>query len=148
MRGILKLGLVLLLMTIGLMMFAEIPKVKASITEFKAGFFTLGDIIIFSYKDGLSVSIYDSTGTLLTTQSLDRGEHYFYHPGAGVFYAIGNQAFSVLVGDPVTNYVMGYFAANDSYYGVAKEFYTYVAADQQVITFAYSSGTTDRKSNV
>jgi hypothetical protein len=113
------------------------------VTEFKAGFFTFGDIIIFSYKDGLTVKIYNSTGTLLTTQPLNRGEHYFYHPGAGVFYAIGNQAFSVLVGDPVTHSVMGYFAADDSYYGVAKEFYTYVVADQQVIVFAYSSGTTD-----
>jgi len=113
------------------------------ITEYKAGFFTLGDIILFSYQDGLSVSIYDSSGTLLTTQSLDKGEHYFYHPGVGVYYAIGNKAFSVLIGDPITNNVVGYFAANASYYGVANEFYTYVSSDQDVIAFAYKSGTTN-----
>ncbi len=131
------------LFSMGLIMFANVKTTYAPTTEFKAGFFTLGDIVIFSYKDGLTVNIYDSTGTLLTTQSLNRGEHYFHHVGQGVYYAVGNQPFSVLIGDPVTNYVMGYFAANDSYYGVAKEFYTYVSADQDVIVFAYESGTTD-----
>lgn len=135
---------VALLLVIAFLCVATITKeVQAPITEFKAGFFTLGDIILFSYEDGLTVSIYDSGGTLLTTQSLDKGEHYFYHPGAGVYYAIGNKPYSLLMGDPITNYVVGYFTSNDSYYGVAKEFYTYTARDQDVIVFAYSSGTTN-----
>jgi len=111
-------------------------------TEFKAGFFTLGDIILFSYRDSLTVSIYNSSGTLLTTQFLDEGEHYFQHFAAGVYSAVGNKPFSILIGDPITNNVSGYFAANDSYHGVANEFYTYVSSDQDVITFAYKSGTT------
>ena len=111
-------------------------------TEFKAGFFTLGDIILFSYRDSLTVSIYNSSGTLLTTEFLDEGEHYFYHFDAGVYSAVGNKPFSVLIGDPIANGAQGYFAADDSYYGVANEFYTYVSSDQDVITFAYKSGTT------
>jgi hypothetical protein len=132
-----------LLISASLMVFAVTPKVKAPVSEFKAGFFTLGDIIIFSYKDGLTVNIYNSTGTLLATQSMNKGDHYFYHGITGVYYAIGNQPFSILIGDPVTLYVLGYFVANDSYYGVAKEFYTYVSSDQDVIVFSYKSGTTD-----
>lgn len=117
-------------------------EVKASPTEYKAGFFTLGDIVIFSYQDGLTIDIYDAAGNLLTTQSLNRGDHYFYSVAMGVYYAIGNQPYSVLIGDPVTSYVMGYFAANDFYKGVAEEFYTYTAQDQDVIVFAYESGIT------
>jgi hypothetical protein len=142
MKRAINLVLIALLISASLMVFAVTPKVKASVAEFKAGFFTLGDIIIFSYEDGLSVSIYDSIGTLLTTQAMNTGDHFYYHPGAGVYYAIGNKPFSLLMGDPITNYVCGYFSANDSYYGVANEFYTWTAEDQDVIVFAYNSGDT------
>ena len=116
---------------------------EADTSVFKAGFFTLGDIVIFSYEDNLEIKIYDSSDVLLTTQSMDAGDHYTYSPGSGVYYAIGDKPFSILIGDPVTKYVHGYFAANDSYYGVATEFYTYSSSDQDVITFAYKNGITE-----
>jgi hypothetical protein len=137
-------SIIAVLLVVSALCAAALPReAQAAPPEFKSGFFTLGDIILFSYRDGLTVSIYDASGTLLTTQSLDKGGHYFYHTSAGVYYAIGDKPYSVLIGDPVTNYVMGFFAANDFYQGVAKEFYTYACIDQDVIVFAYKSGTTD-----
>jgi len=149
MRNIEKLGkwksfmlftlVVLLIIPITL----QVKNVNANAVKFKAGFFTLGDIIIFSYENGLNVSLYNATGALLTSQSLDAGDHYFFHDQPGVYYAVGNKPYSILIGDPITTYVNGYFAANTSYYGVAKEFYTYTSSDHDVIVFAYNNGTTE-----
>ncbi|MHA2248461.1 MAG: vWA domain-containing protein [Candidatus Hodarchaeales archaeon] len=133
-------------LVIGVLSFAIVPETtyaSPGTTEYKSGFFTLEDVIIFSYDDGLEFSIYDSAGTWLITETLDKGEHYYYHPGEGVYSIIGNQPYSLLTGDPISNYICGYFAADDSYRGVANEFYTYTSSDQDVIVFAYSSGTTN-----
>jgi hypothetical protein len=115
----------------------------AAAKEFKTVFFSFGDVVVFSYQDGLTFSIYSSNGTKITTQSLDKGKAYLSQPGKGVYRAVGDKPFSVLMGDPVSASIMGYFAADDSFRGVAKEFYSYVASDQDVIVFAYSKGATD-----
>ncbi|MEJ2250051.1 MAG: hypothetical protein P8Y70_14040 [Candidatus Lokiarchaeota archaeon] len=121
----------------------ELSYASPDSSEYKAGFFTLHDIIIFSYNDGLEYSIFDSTGVEIITGVLDKGEHEYYQPGEGVYSIIGNKPYSVMTGDPINNYVCGYFSADDSYRGVANEFYTYTARDQDVIVFAYSSGITN-----
>lgn len=132
------------LVTIASLLIVMFPMaVQASPDEFEAGFFTLTDIIVFSYHDSTTIDIYDSTGSLLTTQTMDKGDHYYYNPGEGVYRVIGDKPYSLLTGDPITNYVNGYFAANDTYRGVAEEFYTYTTDDHDVIVFAYNSGTTD-----
>ena len=74
---------------------------------------------------------------------MNKGDHYLYSTGSGSYSAIGNKPFSILIGDPVTHGIMGYFAADDSFSGVAKEFYSYVSSDQDVIMFAYSGGVTE-----
>ena len=122
---------------------ALIPVEVNAAKEFKTVFYSFGDVIIFSYHDGLTVSIYSSNGTKLTTQSLNMGGSYFFHPGEGVYHAVGDKPFSILMGDPVSARIMGYFAADDSFRGVSNEFYSYVAEDQDVIVFAYNKGTTD-----
>src|SRR4030042_1420493 len=122
---------------------ALIPVEVNAAKEFKTVFYSFGDVIIFSYHDGLTVSIYSSNGTKLTTQSLNMGGSYFFHPGEGIYHAVGDKPFSILLGDPVSARIMGYFAADDSFRGVSNEFYSYVAEDQDVIVFAYNKGTTD-----
>ena len=121
---------------------ASIPVEVNAAKEFKTVFYSFGDVIIFSYQDGLTVSIYSSNGTKLTTKSLDKGAQYFFKPGKGVYHAVGDKPYAVLMGDPVSANIMGYFAADDSFRGVSKEFYSYVAEDQDVIVFSYGRGTT------
>ena len=109
--------------------------------------FTVADVIFFSYKDGTMVALFDSSGTLIWNNNgnpLNKGEHTHIAVSQGVYTACGSEKFAVLTGDPITRYVVGYYAMDQNGYGASMEFYTwvpYIYEHCSFIIFAYQDNT-------
>jgi len=109
--------------------------------------FTVADVIFFSYVDGTMLALYDSLGTLIWNNGgnpLDKGGHAHVAVPQGVYTACGSEKFAVLTGDPITRYVLGYYAMDQNGYGVSTELYTWVPqlyGHCSFIIFAYEDNT-------
>jgi len=109
--------------------------------------FTVADIIFFSYKNDTKVALYDSRGRLIWDNDgkpLNKGEHAHIAVSRGVYTACGSEKFAVLTGDPITRYVVGYYAMDQNGYGTSTEFYTWVPSIYghcSFIVFAYEDNT-------
>lgn len=109
--------------------------------------FTVADVIFFSYVDGTMLALYDSSGTLIWNNGgspLNKGGHAHVAVPQGVYTACGSEKFAVLTGDPITRYVVGYYAMDQNGYGVSTEFYTWVPqiyGHCSFIVFAYHDNT-------
>jgi len=130
---------------IGVIHTAGMREVSTSLA-YSSYIFTTDDIIFFSYEDGTTVEVYDSTGNPVPVEPniLDKGEHTYVNTSQGVYLVAGSNKFAVLTGDATTNSVSGYYAMNAEGYGVSREFYTYVPAlyeHCEFIVFAYGNGT-------
>jgi uncharacterized repeat protein (TIGR01451 family) len=91
--------------------------------------FTISDVVFFSYENNTMFELYDSTNTLIWNNSglpSDKGDHALVNVPEGVYRATGSNKFAVLSGDPITNYVMGYYAMDQNGFGTSTEFYTWV----------------------
>jgi cell wall-associated NlpC family hydrolase len=91
--------------------------------------FTVADVIFFSYVDGTMLALYDSSETLIWNNGgnpLNKGGHAHVAVPQGVYTACGSEKFAVLTGDPITRYVLGYYAMDQNGYGVSTELYTWV----------------------
>lgn len=122
--------------------------------EYNSYIFTTEDIIFFSYEDGTQLEIYDTAGLLIWPYGppviLDKGEHRLIQSGIyqGVYKVTGSNKFAVLMGDPVTSGVSGYYAMDADGLGTSTEFYTYVPQEsywvgerQLFIVFGYEPNT-------
>ncbi|CAD7774595.1 Repeat domain in Vibrio, Colwellia, Bradyrhizobium and Shewanella [Candidatus Methanoperedenaceae archaeon GB37] len=123
---------------------------SVELTEVAAGdvtsyIFTVADVIFFSYEDGTSLKLYNSTGTLIWSGLLDKGKHHHETVPTGVYRAVGSRPFAVLTGDPVTRTVCGYYAMDQNGYGASTELYTWVPSHawdgEKFIIFAYEDNT-------
>lgn len=107
--------------------------------------YTFTDLVIFSYADNSYFYVIDANGTKLDSVSLNENEFYVFSPGNGVFTIEGNQSFSLLIGDPVSHSVMGYFAVDESGSPLSTRLNTYMPVNQysgeHFIVFAYNDGT-------
>jgi hypothetical protein len=109
--------------------------------------FTVADVIFFSYVDGTMLAVYDSSGNLIWDNGgnpLDKGGHAYVSVPQGVYTACGSEKFAVLSGDPITRYVVGYYAMDQNGFGTSTELYTWVPqlyGHCSFIVFAYEDNT-------
>ncbi|MBN2175139.1 MAG: T9SS type A sorting domain-containing protein [Bacteroidales bacterium] len=113
--------------------------------DFATTVYTFGNITVFSYFNGTEVSIYDSFGTLIASESLDADEYYNYLASSGIYRVESNNTFTVLVGDAITSYVNGYFAVDESGRGTSTKLNTWMMSSfdyyDDFIVFAYQDNT-------
>ncbi|MEW6194867.1 MAG: CARDB domain-containing protein [Bacteroidota bacterium] len=108
--------------------------------------YTFDNITVFSYFDNTTVSIYNSTGALQETRTLNLDTYYNFNFGSGVFRIVGNKTYTVLVGDAITSQVNGYFAVDEAGRAVSTKLNTWMStswggADNDFIVFAYNDNT-------
>ncbi len=107
--------------------------------------YTFTDLVVFSYHNGTTIYILDNTGTTIDSVSLNENQYHVFSPGAGIYTLEGNNPFSLLVGDPVTNQVLGYFAVDQSGRPLATRLNTYLPKDyysgERFTVFAYENNT-------
>lgn len=115
-------------------------------------FYTLSEIYLFSYFDDASLEVKDSVGTVIWSGTLDKGEHQHLTPGEGIYSAEGSKPYTVLVGAPKTDTVVGYYAVDCEGKGTSKELYTYICppsyTGSKFIVFAYTDYTDVTITNV
>jgi uncharacterized repeat protein (TIGR01451 family) len=109
--------------------------------------FTVADVVFFSYSDGTMLELYDSSDNLVWNNggvALDKGGHALVTVSEGVYLAQGSEKFAVLTGDPISLYVMGYYAMDQDGYGASTEIYTWVPQlydHCKFVIFAYHDDT-------
>ena len=91
--------------------------------------YTHSDILIFSYTDSTQFEVYNSASSLVWSGTVNAGGHkgLTYSDGisAGTYKIKGTNPYSVLIGDELTSYVMGYYAFDKDGKGLSTKFYTY-----------------------
>ena len=79
---------------------APLPKVRPG-AVFSSLFFTLDDIMIFSYFSDTKLEILKQSGELVKQAVMDAGETLYEKVGEGVFSARATKPFALLIGDGV-----------------------------------------------
>ena len=106
---------------------------------------TFADIIVFSYFDNTNFYIRNATGVPIDSVMLHRDQYYIFSTGTGVYRVEANQSFTVLIGDPITNSVMGYYAVDESGSPLSTRLNTYMPktswSGEHFIVFAYHDQT-------
>lgn len=110
--------------------------------------YTHSDLILFGYHENTYFEVKDASGVLVWSGSLDDGEHQELITEAGVFRITGTSPYSVLTGDAATNWVLGYYALDDSGRAVSTRLHTYQVDWESYyyypahfLVFAYENGT-------
>ena len=101
-------------------------QLKKQFKDFYSMFFTLQDIIIFGYEDNTNIVIKDQDDNVIWEGQLNKGQQKVLNVNRGVYKAYGNNKFSILTGDPVSNLVSGYYAMDQEGYGASTDIYTWV----------------------
>ena len=96
---------------------------------FSSLFYTLDDIMIFSYFPNTNLEIVKPSGELVKQSVLDTGETLYEKVGQGVFSVRATKPFALLIGDPISKSVMGYHALGIDGRPLGREFYTYQPKD-------------------
>lgn len=106
--------------------------------------FTFSDIVVFSYFDNTIVNVYDQSSTPIGSDTLNSDEYRVFSPGEGIYRIEGNNTYSVLIGDPISNFVLGYFAVNENGSPLSTRLNTYMPQEfstDHFIIFAYEDNT-------
>jgi len=106
--------------------------------------YTLSDIIIFSYEDSTVMVVLNAGGSTIWSGLMQEGGYQHIMSGSGVFQIISNKEFSVLIGDPISDQVQGYFAVDNHNRCVAERFFTLQTSNYGgavFIVFAYEDST-------
>jgi hypothetical protein len=107
--------------------------------------YTFSDLVVFSYFDNSTFLLLSNFGTHIDSVTLNENEYHVFSPGAGVYRVEGSNSFTLLIGDPVSRSVMGYFAVNESGRPLSTRLNTYMPSNsfsgEYFIVFAYSDNT-------
>lgn len=107
--------------------------------------YTFQDIVLFSYFDQSIFFLIAQDGSPLDTVALNKDEFHSFSPGAGIFRIECNNSFSVLIGDPISQIILGYFAVNESGSPLSTRLNTYMPKDwfgpEKFIVFGYHDNT-------
>ncbi len=118
---------------------------KVASDSFETTVYTYADIVIFSYFDNTNIKIYDSGSNLIEEFTLKADTLHRLTPGSGVYHIVGSTSFTVLIGDPITNYVNGYFAVDQAGRAVSTKLNTWMMTtygySSDFIVFAYEDNT-------
>jgi len=131
------------------MMPAQPPRVATSFLDdtfvFATTTYTFQDIVLFSYFNESVFYLISQDSVPLDTVYLDANQFHSFSPGAGIYRIEGNNSFSLLIGDPVSQSVMGFFAVDESGSPVSTRLNTFMPASywggEHFIVFAYNDGT-------
>jgi hypothetical protein len=107
--------------------------------------FTFYDLVVFSYFNDSKFYLSDITGAVIDSVDLAEDQFHVFSPGEGIYRLAGNNSFTLLIGDPVSNTTMGFFAVDESGRALATRLNTYMP-DQSYdvelfIIFAYYDAT-------
>ncbi len=106
---------------------------------------TFEDLVVFSYFDQSSFSIFTADSSLVDSFTLDRGEYYATTPGNGIYQIESNHPHTLLGGDPITNSVMGFYAVGEGGRPLSTRILTYMPGDfwggEVFIVFGYKDNT-------
>lgn len=121
---------------------------KTSSMDYSTTVFTFGDITIFSYFDGTTVSVSNSSGTVVGSATIKADTLFSLSPGQGIYSISGDKPYSVLIGDAISSYVNGYFALDQSGRGSSTKLNTWMmngssisSYDPHFIIFSYNDST-------
>ena len=107
--------------------------------------YTFADIVVFSYFDSTEYSLYNYLGTKIDSVVLGMNSYHVFSPGSGTYTIQGTRSFTLLIGDPITNSVMGYFAVDESGRPLSTNLNTFMPSSElsgeHFIVFAYSNNT-------
>ena len=109
--------------------------------------YTFSDLVVFSYFNNSRFNLYDQSGMKIDSISLNSDEYHSFKPnsGQGIYRITGNQSFTLLVGDPVTNNIMGFYAVDQAGKPLSTHLETFMpkywSGSERFIVFAYSDGT-------
>jgi hypothetical protein len=107
--------------------------------------YTFNDIVVFSYFDQSNFFIFNTDGSAVDSVQLDENKYYVFKPGAGIWRVEGNKSFTLLIGDPISRSVMGYYAIDESGRPVSTRLNTFMPAHnysgEHFIVTAYHPGT-------
>lgn len=128
---------------------AQGPLVNATFQEddstFSSTFFTFNDVIIFSYFEDTRITIVNSAGDTVATDTLGQDAYQSYSFQEGVYSIFGSKSYTVLIGDPLSNSVQGYFAVDQSGRGTSTLLNTYMMGQdwgaERFIVFGYEDNT-------
>ena len=107
--------------------------------------YTFADLIIFSYFDDTEYDVLNASGGIVAAGRLSANSFRVVTPGAGTYGVRSTKPFSLLIGDPISRSVLGYFAADERGKGVSTKLLTYMPKDEygpeRFVVFAYKDGT-------
>lgn len=115
-----------------------------SVNPYATTVFTFSDIVVFSYFDNTEIEIYNADGQLVTEYILGLDKYKVNTLSQGIYKIVGNKSYSVLVGDPVSTYVLGFSAVNENGYGLSTKLNTYMPSaysTDKFLIFAYEDNT-------
>ncbi len=121
------------------------PTFQQDDSTFSSTVFTFNDIVIFSYFDDSEITIVNSVGDTVATDTLSRNSFMSRTISQGVYSVYGSKSYTLLIGDPLTASVQGYFAVDQSGRGTSTLLNTYMMTseygEEQFIVFAYNDNT-------
>lgn len=109
--------------------------------------YTFSDLVVFSYFDDSFFLLYNQDGAVIDSAALNKDEFHVFKPasGTGIYSIEGTKSFTLLIGDPVTNTVMGFFAVDESGSPLSTKLNTFMPANdwggEHFVVFAYNDNT-------
>jgi hypothetical protein len=101
----------------------ELDASATSQLEYQSQVFTVSDLVYFSYRD--NTSFIGPSGNF----TLDKREKNSLQLSSGVYKTSASDQYSVLVGDPVTTTVVGYYAVDENGYGLTTDTQTWIPSE-------------------
>lgn len=107
--------------------------------------FTFADLVVFSYFNNTQFYLFNEFGARIDSVLLNENEFHTFSPGQGTYRVEGSFSFTVLIGDPITNSVMGFYAVDESGRPLSTRLNTYMPSyswgGEHFIVFGYSNNT-------
>ncbi len=107
--------------------------------------YTFSDLVVFSYFDETDFYLLNQNGEKIDSVSLNEDQFKVFPTGEGIFSVMSTKSFTMLVGDPVTSNILGYFAVDEAGSPLSTKLNTYMptyyTSGEHFIIFAYHDGT-------
>ncbi|TRO53944.1 hypothetical protein E2P61_00010 [Candidatus Bathyarchaeota archaeon] len=155
MKKIKRVGIILL--TLLLLFLVSAMPVQSDIsppTGFNSFFYTPKGAILISYNSDTFFVVKDSSDIISWNGTLDKGTSKQLSLEAGIYSVSASKPYTLIVGDPQIERVVGYFAIDANGRGTSKDLYSYIPrpdplyAGNKFIVFSYEEDTNVRVTDV
>lgn len=121
-----------------------VPDLKAD-GDYTTYTYTFSDLVFFSYQDDTAITVTNASGAEIWSGTFAQDSFASLSPGEGIYGVSGSRPFSLLMGDPIAQNVLGYFAMNERGLGVGTKLLTYMPrasiGGEMFIVFGYHDDT-------